>query len=382
MFDQKMIYLPVITGKNGFMTQERADEIKASYDNKEVSWWSSNPIYPYDGLLMSAFYGVKPYPKRKSLDLRDDVIFFGDSGGYQLLVASETDPKKFQKLKSTLNPRKVIAWQQETCNIGMVLDVPVKRSFPFYTRHEFESKLAQSKKNGDIMRELHTKKSLQLFNVIHGKTLEDMNEWRKTTEQDYSFDGYSLVTDHPETLAMDLGFAMEHFEGSQFHILGVSGIQSLILIAHANRYMKTTIYFDSSSYSVGNSFRRYINPFDFGGPGFSLLSEDGEQSNRFESIFCSCPICAGLNKPSDLWANGTKSGTLISVHNLYHIVQYTKMIEEVARNTETWEVFVRRHANEKTKRFIAFLNDVYCIGLDDAYIKHFDKSTQKMDDWL
>jgi len=60
---------------------------------------------------------------------------------------------------------------------------------------------------------------------------------------------------------------------------------------------------------------------------------------------------------------------------------FTDMIQEASSNSTAWSYFVSRNANEKTKRFIRFIDDVYNKGLDDAYIKHFDRNTQSIEEW-
>ena len=381
-----LFHLPVMTTDREFVSQTLSNEIKDIYDGKSIAWYSKNPIVRHPGTLISAYYGMTAFPNRDILDFADDVIFFGDSGGYQLGTLGTKYPDQLPKLKEKLSPAKVLQWQESVCDIGMTLDVPLKRDFPYYSPDEFLHAARESKLYGDIMRANQTNEKFQLFNVIHGRTIEEMETWRTITEADYTFDGHSLAAQRSlETLALNLGYAIEHFPNTPFHILGASKTQACILMAHANTYTKSTIYYDSSTYIGGRSFRRYESPFNYGGVGFTMLQDDDHPNgDQISTMFCDCPICHPIkDRPNLLWDSGTKSGALCSLHNLYWQITYGKMTEAISenKNTDGWNSFMANNASEKTRKYIRFLDDVHDKGLEDAYCIHFKQNTDNLGEW-
>ena len=55
------------------------------------------------------------------------MLFFGDSGGYQVLQ-NKLGNLKDPKISKKLTWEKVIKWQMKVCDIGMTLDIPTPRS--------------------------------------------------------------------------------------------------------------------------------------------------------------------------------------------------------------------------------------------------------------
>lgn len=359
------------------------EDHKLTYHDKKISWWSDNALIPYDSVLMSAYFAMGRVDHREDMECRDDVLFFGDSGGFQLLSMGEKDPKRKAKLEAKLNPRNIIKWQQDVCDIGMTLDVPLPRHNENpYTEAKFQSYLKTSTQNGNLMRELHENKNLQLFDCLHGKNLEDLTQWYKTTTQEHEFDGFSLSSSTviKKLLPLRLGFAMEHFEGKPFHILGVSAPQLVLLMAYANKYAKSTIYFDSSSASLGRMYRKYVNFYDIAGGGIQLV-EEHEKYENMKRFTCPCPVCSELDDISDLWKKKTLSGAMISLHNLYWMVNFTEFVNELVHDEEAFTSFIRRNCQPWILESMEFLDMVHEQGLEDAYMKHFSKNTQKLGSW-
>lgn len=381
MVKQELFYLPVISGANGYPPKI----VNGEPDRLNVAWWQDQSIIKHNGLLISAYYAINKPNLRELLNLRDDVLLFGDSGGFQIYSLGQTKGEtEAHKIKGKINPKSVIDWQQQCCNIGMTLDVPLKER-P-YTEDLFIKRALESKYGGDIMRENHYNKEFSLYNVIHGKDPVDMRRWQVITEMDHEFDGHSINTDSVSNSAMAMGYALEYLRGEEFHALGTSGERQLIILAHANRYLKTRIYFDSSSYAMGWRTREYYNPFDYAGDGlfFGNLKE-GVIFDRIEEMFCPCPVCSSIS-PEMLWDAKTIegniiSGAYISAHNMFWTSHFVKMLNQLSKNENAWRSFVKQTVDPDTLKYIEFIDDVADIGLEKAYGKYFS-TAHRLENWF
>lgn len=428
------------------------EDIKYKYRGKEGSWWSHNPLMKYDAMLISAAHGMSQgggweYDKEAKMmrtipgikgvwnrdEIRDDVLFFGDSGGFQKLQAY-LDNLKDKRVVDKLTPEAVLNWQMDVCDIGMTLDMPTPRTWNDLHNNEiFDICIKESTKNALTMYEMHQAakdkghgENFKLFNCVHGINLKDMLNWHAETTNNHEieYDGFSLATstDMKYLIALRLGFAMEYSKGKPFHLLGVSSPLALTLITYANKYTDTQIYFDSSSASTGRMIRKYMTMWDFSSNGIPLLESDARHA--IEGTFhCPCPICSKLEKPSDLWANGTTSGILITLHNLFWMTTYTNYLRALVNYEEIYEAYARRLTNEPadsphgrtswsdldgnvlsqaeieiceakgeklTKNpincswvlnYMGFVDCVNAEGLEVAYAKYIE-SVESSDDWM
>jgi tRNA-guanine family transglycosylase len=276
--------------------------------------------------------------------MRNDVLFLGDSGGYQVLQ-NILDPTKNVKVCEKLTPEKVIEWQLKDCDIGMTLDIPTPRAWiKINNKKIFKDRLEVSKKNAQQMlkyKEDNISKAynpnFKLLNCIHGANLEQMERWYKETtgynktddKLDFEYDGFALPTGQimKYLLALRLGFAMEYSRGKPFHLLGVSSQSALALIAYANKYTNTQITFDSTTAANGRRFRKYMVFWNLTGSGITLYGDPDKRKHEYLPLECPCPICTQLHRPEDLWELGTTSGILLTLHNLFWMTSYTAFIK-------------------------------------------------------
>lgn len=376
----KLHYLPVITGMSDF------DNF---FKDKRLAWWMDNCLYPTEGILMSAYNGIGVFDSRESLGLRDDVIFFGDSGGFQLLTIAQQSPQQYQKVKAKLHPQHILDWQQDCCNIGMTLDIPLPRNH-IYSRDLFNKHLSESKAAGDYMRSHQNKDALKLYDVIHGANPEDMKLWLDATTSDYSFDGFSFscgARGNITTLSLILGFAIENLDKSAgLHVLGASSIPYLYLMAYATKYLHQDIYYDSSTYATGRMYREYLNPFDW--KTSLTLGTNGDQQHRFYGDFCPCPVCSELAKDMDfspLWieSNPSLCGPLISIHNLFWYERFKIFLEDmVLYNEDIFLSMAKSHSRgDQIMKGIQFIQATAEEGLERAYSRYALNNTQYLNSW-
>ena len=393
----KLIYIPVTSTPKENL-EYPPDDINLG-KGKKLNWWYENSLLPYNAMLVSAYIGMSNIKNRSQI--RDDVLFFGDSGGYQILkyyLGKLNDPNIFKKLTW----EKVIKWQMKVCDIGMTLDHPTSRTW-VETKNKkiFEDRLKQSKKNALAMLDYKDKyieeaynPDFKLFNCIHGEFYDDMERWYRETTDNYNieYDGFSLSTSTKMRyiLPLRLGFAMEHSTGKPFHLLGISSPSSLSLMAYANKYIKTQVYFDSKTASLGRMIRKYMNIWDFAGDGFKLY--ENPKYDDFSAPPCDCPVCKQLKRPEDLWESGTTSGILITLHNLFWMANYAEFISNYVYCKDEFVNYIRQialdphddpHRHPKSSKksngvswllsYIEFLDYVHENDLQTAWNKYFKR---------
>ena len=121
------------------------DDITKKYRGKELSWWSDNPLWSYDSVMISAYHTMGKIKNRSQI--RDDVVLFGDSGGFQILQ-NILDKTKFTDVNKKIGWQKVIDWQMRFCDIGITLDIPPPRKGNrTYTKEKFDEYLEISTGN-------------------------------------------------------------------------------------------------------------------------------------------------------------------------------------------------------------------------------------------
>lgn len=332
------------------------DDIKLTYpssaaslgEGKQCSWWSKNPLLPYNAMLVSAYFGMSRIKNRD--EIRENVLFFGDSGGFQVLQ-NKLDPTKHKDISKILTWEKVIQWQLKVCDIGMTLDIPTPREwYQIDNTTIFEDRLKETKKNALAMHEYKEKNigeahnsNFKLLNCLHGAYLDQMERWYKETTDNFNikYDGFAAPGSKTmkSVLALRLGFAIEHSEGKPFHLLGIASPSSIALIAYANKYTNTQISFDTSSASYGRIIRKYMLFWNFAGGGVSF--KEKPKYEKYYSLECPCPICTQLERPEDLWELGTTSGILLTLHNLFWLTNYTSFITNLVHYEDEFKAFVR-----------------------------------------
>ena len=157
----KLIYIPVTTTPKD-ITIKYPLSAASSGEDKQCSWWSDNPLFPYNAMLMSAYYGMNEIEDRS--EIRDEVLFFGDLGGYQLLKY-KLNKLKDKNISEKLTWERVINWQMKVCDIGMTLDIPTSRQWnETKNKKIFEDRLKESKKNALSMLEYKNKHIEEAYN--------------------------------------------------------------------------------------------------------------------------------------------------------------------------------------------------------------------------
>ena len=269
-------------------------------DNLKATWWEEDSIFYHDSLLISAFYGIELENCRKALNISKDVLFIGDSGGYQILT-----------MGVNISPLRVIQWfNRSEVDIGFTLDLPVKLND---SNEIFDKKMLKSNTNANLMIENRGKiKSLYL--VVHGNSVDKMETWYREGTKEHDWDGICMAKRSPTvmTTARILSFAISKGV-KNMHILKATSWDDLCLLYYfSDKFDLLTS--DSSSYSYGARYREYINPLS-GRPIFMGERFAGKNGN-LKTLPCRCPACSTTTL-EELNSNKKDIGTLINVHNLW-----------------------------------------------------------------
>jgi hypothetical protein len=83
--ENKLIHVPVTitTDDIKYLYPRSPDSLEK---RRQCSWWSDNSLYPYNAMLVSAYHGMKKIKDRSQI--RDEVLFLGDSGGFKYYRAN------------------------------------------------------------------------------------------------------------------------------------------------------------------------------------------------------------------------------------------------------------------------------------------------------
>ena len=313
---------------------------KFQYKGRNISWMREDPIMSYDKMLISYYYGKK--------GSRDDIgdhitSVMGDSGGFQAT-----------SLGIDIDPKDVINWQNEVCDIGFTLDIPpfdqndVIRG-NYLTGKDFDKCMAKSNKNANIMME-RKDEDLDLYLVIQGDNDQNRQRWLNEGLKDYNdWAGYSLSVkpqQDPYVLVDWLKFAIDN-NLRNIHILGVSGRNTLAVLSYFSKYFDS-VKFDSSSYSMGKRFRRYIFPYLI--PHFIILTDRENIFNEEHKLIpdtlpCDCPICREIDDMKIFSTDSNmknEAGELISMHNLYQYVRYVQLLKNLLPNSCVYKEFTSK----------------------------------------
>lgn len=348
------------------------------YDNghkQALGWWRPDSVFQYPYVLISAFYG-KDFPEiRKDLEFPDDGLIIGDSGGFQLMSLKEWSGKDID-----VDPTEVFRWQAKNCNIGFPVDYP-----PFEDSDvAFQKSITISEKNFEIAENLYheylvknemeqSKPRLMLYNVLQGYGFDTrkLDAWyematkfKNMTETGWAFGCKPEA--RPMMIAHQAMYLYDKGHKKNFHFLAVSGSKTIPVMAYLARYIDN-ITSDSSGWAQGAMQRKYFMPGHFG--KFELFF-GGHNKAQVNTLPCSCPVCKKIGKNVGLLsAQGSAPGGIISLHNLYQIIQYSKLCNSLKDDAVVFKEYVRKMLDDEVTKAIEFIDYSLEKGFDKACIK-------------
>ncbi len=291
------------------------DKYKKEY---KFSWWESNSFFYYPYILISAFYGLKHKDIRKKYNIPKNVCIIGDSGGFQN-----------QMFGGTVNPLKVLEWQENNCDIGFIFDNPINVG---NDKKTILQKQITTVENGVLALKNKTNSNLKLYGVIQGYSYEDqkqiINLYQKTNTFE-QYDGFCLggivpLSQNLNEITQIITIFCECFKHYKkpLHILGVSGTKTMAIMNYLQALYNFEVFtYDSSSYGGGAIRLEFINLFD----KFKISIGNNSQ-NILKKIPCICPVCIKISNIDILRNGGSIPGGLLALHNLYQYIQFSHFL--------------------------------------------------------
>tara|TARA_Y100000310_G_scaffold267782_1_gene279985 strand:- start:16614 stop:17798 length:1185 start_codon:yes stop_codon:yes gene_type:complete len=363
----KAKFIPVmipVNGGDGY----KAKEIKDKYD---ITWWTKNSMFYYPYVLVS-------YPNvcnikgsmRKFFRIPDDMCVIGDSGGFQLM---SNKLYKGIDISDSINPLKVLRWQEENCNLGMGLDFP---PYSMWYR-DYKKCMDISEENHRMMVSKRNSKKLKLYKVfqMYGLEFKWADEWWKMIDKLDGFDGIAASfkgkSHNPLYMASVLMYLYDKGVRSNLHIFGISGITYSAMFYYLSNFI-TNLTFDSSSYVRGQSMRVYFLPNTFKYSTPLCGGESFKNNPNIQELPCDCSVCVN-NDINMFKEKGSKAGSLLSLHNLHITIKQFDMLDKLRKDKVFYKEFVKANMHPIVWESLNFIDMVVEKGFKYAFEKYAHK---------
>lgn len=368
-----LVYVPALLSGMEFQIKKAVNDDYYLWNNYDGSWFTEKGIFQHDQLLTSFYYSGKIKNYRKTLGINEKITLWADSGGFSLATKG-----------AKITPEAVLDWQELNSNIAFTLDYPPisveggnqtsSGSFNYISLKQLTEHAIKTARNNEVFASKRTNPNLLIYNIIHGNRLSYMEEWWKYNGH-FNFEGYATGTKPTgDALYQAFNIAFLHSKGvrARVHLLGVSGLRVLPTLAYLTKYV-TPISFDSTSYGRGALNKTYFLPhkinehISFGKKDYVLGS--------LKNLPCDCPVCEKINHPDELAADGTWSGMLCALHNLYLIKKLTENLNS-APNKEVFEQITEQVTGEPfsssmTAKAVDFFEYYLKYGIEEACHRYF-----------
>lgn len=235
----------------------------------------------------------------------DDPIIVADSGGFQLSSGAS----------DFIDPHKIIAAHNATCDRGMVLDIPIVRTL----HKKLLPRAARIQKLNNEIFLKNKRESLRLVNVFHGNTFYLRQKYRDVVETDDFKDcaiGGLKVAGLLDLSLQAIKVMMTGKKYEQYHILGASGLERWVAIMYiAHKKVAKLITSDSTSYIQGGVSARYYLPYKLHKD--LSIGDIGRKSNYHRLLPCSCPSCNLIKYLKPTADKASFSARHMILHNLW-----------------------------------------------------------------
>lgn len=206
-------YLPAVVElwKPFFFDRERFPDTYRPQVLVSYSIWENKPLHPA--------YLNSP-----------DRFVFGDSGGFSIVSRGYVP-----------DPERVIRWQIENCNVGVILDVPpfrIRGKHYQATRGAWDNSLERTLHNVRMAKQYYRpdEHPFRWWGVVQGETLDYMNRWSEAVAEVYPFDGEGegwAIKPTPantlESMARSVQW-MERHRPSRVHMLMSTGVKTMAIL--------------------------------------------------------------------------------------------------------------------------------------------------------
>jgi hypothetical protein len=266
--DKKFIYFPSFDAGPAGASYKKHWKFKdgTSYRFYDESFPKK---YQHKYFLFPAGHNYKKMDIRQQFEFPDDMIVFGDSGGYQIATGV---------LKWDLNLRKTIFdWLEANSDIAMNLDIP--------PRAKYEGKFQESKAiSADNFKWFYENQSgkTDFLNCVQGNNHAEYLDWYNSVKG-FEFQGWAIGGARNVYMMMSgLSVLLEHKEhlkanNKWLHVLGVSKLNDFLILGQIQRslnevgsHMQMTT--DSSSPSRSTVFGTWYTGWDIKAGAFRSVN--------------------------------------------------------------------------------------------------------------
>lgn len=319
-------------------------------------------------LNYTAYSGSKTSSPRLRRSGRNPDIWqphiLADSGGFQL----------YSGVKEYLDPVEIVSWYNDNVDWGMVLDVPPALATPEIVKRSAKIQA----KNIELMLK-HKVKNLELINILQGITFEQRKGFLDIVDHPeldrLAFSGYrgtvvNSVADVLKILSLPRKF-------KHYHILGVYNLPKLIpIIKMANMGKRDFLITSDASTPIQSAVNKiYHHQQTIFEPAKRLLIGHKESiSNPYYHLPCTCPVCSAVKYINIFGFIDTQLiSNLLSIHNIYEINRYTRMMDKLASTVDAKEY--RSVASHQLGTRAP--DSLASLDLIDAYYDNPDKALKR-----
>jgi len=297
----------------------------------KLDFWQDNPVFNYKHILIAFnFFGHKN--RRQIFGKNNKKLFiFGDSGGF----ASAS-----QNLN--INPIDVIKWQQQNCNMGVLLDVP-----PFI----FTGVAGLNKTNNVIYKKAlkqtieniqeakqYVKSNYQWWGVIQGKTFAQKLHWYKEISKIHNFKNWAISAKPSHNyyqIISSIALAYK-YKIKNIHLFQLSAVRSIALLILCQKHLDNyfdKIYFDSSTPSRMGLGNRYLQITAERNKliKFSDRLSKKKQEQLIKEFDCQCEVCKHFETKEYFLPSWQGSG-IIFLHDFNILVQKIKELKKYSKD--------------------------------------------------
>ena len=363
------IYFPVYAGGViTFMDKYNHDYklMREKYNNFPKSfriWIENEPdqYYYYPYALFSAFHNKGMDAKADYYMDKDEMLLFGDSGGFQIATG---------KAGNSWTREKHLAWAEKNASITPILDTPM--STPGMTVDKAIEKSLESAKY--IAENRDTSNTLRVLNVTSGTNYAIMRQWIDTLSI-YPFEGWAhgggldgKIDEYiyPVLYLMTKRIYSENMEKPLIHhVFGTSRPQSFVCISFLQHKMNklgipVQFTFDSSVASTLIKTASYIVNFSMRGiDKFSMSKRDAAIKESYKALqasgvhlACDCPVCKTITELADIVddKNYVDYYLFYWMHNVYMQVRFKNHIDFII-DTDSYTVYEEMWGKPMAKAF-------------------------------
>lgn len=352
--DKNFIYYPSLSA--GSMVSAFKKNTKFE-DGTTTRFFSSdypdNWRHPY--FLITAGHHYKKMDFRQQIGLEDDVLVFGDSGGFQIATGA---------LKwDTAIREKIFHWLEANSDVAANLDIPPRAKY----ENRFNDSMEISFDNFKWF-EQHQSGKTKFLNVIQGTYNEEYSTWYHKFK-DFDFNGWCIggpkkLVDFMYVIALMLQereFEKTHVQ--YIHLLGISKISDFFILSTLQKLLneltggRVQLSTDSSSPGQYPVFGTYLHSTNFKTQTFTELyfPKNAEyrrksHANRLQKtveidkskfVPCSldCPACKdftyeylGGQTATGLDRYSQEGMPRMVIHNTHLYVQAAQEIDQLVDN--------------------------------------------------